>query len=117
MNAERASTHAIRFKRLRADLVVDLDLADEGMIPDLRAMTEQSNPLVNALSLHERSLGGLGLALTQARVQPGSVRLTLSPLERTGSAERVRQVAEEWNAATTSLPPGVSSAHADILIA
>lgn len=101
----------------RADLVVNLDLLDEETTPDLLVMAERAGSLVTELSRHERSLGGLGLTLTQAKVQPGGVRLTLSPVERLGSAERVRRVVDEWNAAATPLPPGVCAAHADILVA
>jgi hypothetical protein len=114
-DAERERTEATRRTRSQAELVVKLDLSDEERLPDLRLATQQAQPLLSALSQQEQSLGGLGLTLTAAKVERGSVRLTLSPIERSGSAARVRRVAEEMNAALSPLPPGVTAAHADIL--
>jgi hypothetical protein len=107
-----------RFKAmLPPDLVMKLELSDEEPSPDVFTASEQVKPLVSALSQQEQSLGGAGLTLTAAKVEPGSVRLTLSPVERVGSAERVRRVADEWNARGGPLPPGVTAARADVLAA
>jgi hypothetical protein len=102
---------------LPPDLVMELDLSGESPLLDLLAAFKQTEPLVSALSRQEQSFGGAGLMVTAAKVEPGSVRLTLSPLERLGSAERVRRVAEEWNARGGPLPPGVTAARADVLAA
>ncbi|MCI0704270.1 MAG: hypothetical protein L0241_24695 [Planctomycetia bacterium] len=102
---------------LPPDLVLKLELSDDDPLPDLSSAFKQTEPLVSALSQQEQSLGGAGLTLTAAKVEPGAVRLTLSPVDRIGSAERVRRVAEEWNARGGPLPPGVTSAHADVLAA
>jgi hypothetical protein len=99
----------------QAELHLKLDLSDEETLPDLISATKQAQPLVSALSQQEQSLGGLGFTLTEAKVKPGSVRLTLSPIERLGSAERVRRVAEELNTTASPLPLGVTAAHAVIL--
>jgi hypothetical protein len=101
----------------RATLVVELALSDAEAIPDLPATAQRAQPLVSALSRQEQSLGGAGLVLTTVKIEPGSLRLTLSPVERIGSAERVRRVAEQWNATGGPLPPGVTAARADILAA
>ena len=106
---------AARKARSQAELVLKLDLTDEEALPDLPLATQQAQWFVSELSQQERSLGGLGLTLTAAKVEPGVVRLTLSPIERAGSAERVKRVAEEINASSSPLPPGVSAAHAVIL--
>lgn len=99
-----------------AGLVVELDLPDDA-IPDLPTASEQARSLVSSLSDQERALGGAGLTLTAAKVESGAVRLTLSPVERVGSAERVRRVADEWNARGGPLPPGVTAARADVFAA
>ncbi|MBY0512772.1 MAG: hypothetical protein K2P78_02555 [Gemmataceae bacterium] len=131
--AEHERTMA-EFARLRAgraappappaavDLIVHLDLSDEDAMPELRAVAEQAGPLVRALSRHEQALGGAGLTLTAAKVERGTVRLTLSPVDRVGSGERVRRIAEQINADQpapdlAALPPGVTSASAGVLAA
>jgi hypothetical protein len=111
LQAQRADHQA----RSQAELHVKLDLSDEEACPDLPLATHQAQPLVSALSEHEQALGGLGLTLTGAKVEAGSVRLTLSPRERVGSAARLQRLAAEVNATTSPLPPGVTAAHADIL--
>jgi hypothetical protein len=113
--AEWEATAALRQLRSQAELVVKLDLSDEEAVPDLPSATQQAQPLVSALSQQEQSLGGLGLTLTAAKVEAGTVRLTLSPLDRVGSAERLRRVAEEVNATASPVLPGVTAAHAHIL--
>jgi hypothetical protein len=102
---------------LPPDLVVKLDLSSDDVLPGLRFASEQTEPLVSALSRREQLLGGAGLTLTAARVEAGAVRLTLSPIDRSGSDQRVRRVAEEWNANGGPLPPGVTAARADVLAA
>jgi hypothetical protein len=99
----------------QAELIVNLELSNEELLPDLQVATQEAQPLVSALSQQEQLLGGLGFALTAAKVGPGSVRLTLSPIERSGSAERVKRVADEMNSTASALPPGVTAAHAVIL--
>ena len=99
-----------------ANLVMELDLLDEAT-PSLRFASEQTEPLVSSLSQQEQSFGGSGFTLTAARVEPGAVRLTLSPVALAGSAERVRRVADEWNAHGGPLPPGVTAARADVVAA
>lgn len=113
--AEREAAEATRRARTQAELVVKLDLSDDESLPDLPLATQQAQPLVSALSQQEQSLGGLGLTLTAAKVEAGTVRLTLSPVERVGSAERLRRVAEEMNTTASPLPLGVTAAHAHIL--
>ncbi|AWM39217.1 hypothetical protein GobsT_24900 [Gemmata obscuriglobus] len=107
--------------RLRAslppELVLKLELSDDEPAPDLPAAFEHAKPLVFSLSAQEQSLGGGGLVLTAAKVEFGSVRLTLSPVDRVGAAERVRQLAEAWNANARQLPPGVISAWAAVVAA
>jgi hypothetical protein len=115
LRAQVEKSDTARRARSQAELVVKLKLLDEVTLPDLPLATQQAQPLVSALSQQEQSLGGSGLTLTAAKVEPGAVRLTLSPIERLGSAARVRRVAEEINAATSPLPPGVTAAHAVIL--
>jgi hypothetical protein len=116
MVAEAAAELAQARAELPPDLVMDVDLSDETPILNVPAACEQTEPLVSALSRQEQALGGSGLLLTAAKVEPGSVRLTLSPVERHGSAERVRRVAAEWNAHGGPLPPGVTAARADVLV-
>jgi hypothetical protein len=107
--------------KVRADLpsalVVELHLSDGEPLPDLPATFKQTESLISALSRQEQSLGGAGFLLTAAKVEPGGVRLTLSPVERIGSAERVRRIADELNATGGQLPPGVTAARADVLVA
>lgn len=100
---------------LPPELVLELDYSDDEPSPDdLFAASEHAKLLVSSLSEQEQALGGSGLTLTAARVEFGAVRLTLSPVERVGSAERVRRVADEWNARGGPLPPGVTAARADV---
>jgi hypothetical protein len=103
--------------QLPPDLVMELDLSDETPLLDLPAAFKQTESLVSALSQQEQSFGGSGLTLTAAKVEPGAVYLTLSPVDRIGSAERVRRVVAEWNAHGGPLPPGVTAARADVLAA
>jgi hypothetical protein len=113
---EREASESTRLARSQAELVVTLDLSDDETLLDLSLAFQQAQPLLSALSQQEQSFGGLGLTLTAAKVEPGAVRLTLSPIERLGSAERVRRIAEELNATTSLLlPPGVTAAHAVVL--
>lgn len=113
--AEREAAEVTRLARSQAELVVNLDLASDDVLPDLPAAFKQTELLVSALSRQEQSLGGAGFLLTAAKIEAGAVQLTLSPVERTGSAERVRRIADEWNATGGPLPPGVTAARADVL--
>lgn len=118
LKAEVAAAKSEAAKAMReipATLLLSLNLLDESVVPDLPLATQQAQTLVSALSQQERSLGGLGLTLTAAKVEPGALRLTLSPVERLGSAERVKRVAEDVNASSSPLPPGISAAHAAIM--
>jgi hypothetical protein len=112
---EREISEATRMARSQAELIVKLELSDDEALPDLQFVAQQTQPLVLALSQQEQSLGGLGLTLTAAKVEPGAVQLTLSPIERLGCAERVRRIAKELNANATLPPPGVTAARAVIL--
>jgi hypothetical protein len=104
-----------RFASLPAGLIVELDFSSNDVLPGLRFASEQTEPLVSALSRQEQMLGGAGLTLTAAKVEPGAIRLTLTPVERAGSGERIRRVAEEWNTSGGPLPPGVIAARVDVL--
>jgi hypothetical protein len=114
LQAKYEAALAARAATPPADLLLELDLRSGDVIPGLRLASEQTEPLVSALSRQEQELGGAGLTLTEARVEPGAIRLTLSPIDRAGSAERVRRVADQVNAAGAPLPPGVTAARADV---
>ncbi|QJW96544.1 hypothetical protein [Frigoriglobus tundricola] len=113
---QRAEREAAGWK-LPVVLRVTLDLADPNSEVDILRTTLEAGQLVTRMSESETASGGRGLFLTEAKIEPGSVRLTLSPVEYIGSAERVRRIAEEWNAHGGPLPPGVTSAHADVTAA
>jgi hypothetical protein len=112
--AECEAAVAALLARSQAELVVKLEMMDEDAVPDLLSAFQETRPLVMALSQHERSLGGSGLTLTGAKVEPGAVRLTFSPVERLCSAARVQRIADEVNNAAPPLPPSVTAAYAHI---
>jgi hypothetical protein len=88
------------------ELQITLELVDQNSLVDIAQMARDTEWLVAGVSKYETSIGGDGLILTFAQAKRGQVLLTLTPKNATGSAERVKRVADALNAAfASSIPP------------
>ena len=96
------------------NLRVTLDLVDPNSVVDIAQMARDTERLIAGLSNYEAAIGGDGLILTLAEAKRGQVLLTLTPKNATGSAERVKRVADALNAAFDSSTPPTGEVVLDI---